>query len=72
MSAICDNCGKKPGFGKSVSRTGKRALNRRVKSRTSRRFNANIQRRRVKVAGTSKQVRLCTSCIKADKLATAV
>ena len=41
MAAVCDICGKGPGFGKSVSHSHRR---------TSRRWNPNIQSVRVEVA----------------------
>lgn len=60
----CDVCGKEPGFGNRVSRTGKKAIRRRVKSRTPRRFNPNIQSKRAVVNGTPVRLKVCTSCIK--------
>ncbi len=59
MSAICEVCGKKPWFGKQVSFSHKRS---------SRRWDPNIQRVRVKDGTNSKRVRACTSCIKAGKV----
>ena len=59
MAAVCDICGKHPGFGMSVSFSHKR---------TPRRWNPNIQRRRITVGGTPKRVNVCTSCIKAGKV----
>ena len=59
MASVCEICGKGPGFGKNVSFSHRR---------TSRRWNPNIQRRRITVGGTSKQVNVCTSCIKAGKI----
>jgi large subunit ribosomal protein L28 len=49
MAAVCEICGKGPGFGKSVSHSHRR---------TSRRWDPNIQR-----------INVCTSCIKAGKVA---
>ena len=68
MAAICDVCNKGPRFGHKVSRTGVRALKRRVKSRTNRRFDPNIQRVRAKVDGTPKRLNVCTSCLKAGRV----
>jgi len=68
MGAVCQFCGKRPSFGNSVSRLGKGAINRRVKSRTPRRFNPNIQRVRTVVGGTVRRVDVCTSCIKAGRI----
>ncbi|GAB3952114.1 50S ribosomal protein L28 [Kribbella albertanoniae] len=68
MSKICDVCGKQPMFGKSVARLGKGAMIRRVKARTPRRFNPNIQPVRAIIKGTPTRMKVCTSCIKAGKV----
>ncbi len=68
MAAVCDICDKKPTFGKSIQRLGKNAQVRRVKSRTNRRFDPNIQRVRATVDGAPKRLNVCTSCIKAGKV----
>ncbi len=61
MAAVCDICGKSPGFGKSVSHSHRR---------TSRRWNPNIQSVRVAAPGGNKhRINVCTSCIKAGKVA---
>ena len=60
MAAVCDVWGKGPVFGNNVSLSHRR---------TRRRWNPNIQRRRTTVGGTSKRVNVCTSCIKAGKIA---
>ena len=62
MAAVCDICGKGPGFGMSVSHSHRR---------THRRWNPNIQRVRAVVNGTTKRVDVCTSCLKAGKVARA-
>jgi large subunit ribosomal protein L28 len=54
--AVCENCGKKPMFGKSRSH----AFNT-----TNRKFNPNLQTIRVLVAGERIRKTLCTKCIKA-------
>ena len=59
MAAVCDVCGKGPVFGNNVSFSHRP---------TRRRWNPNIQRRRVTVGGTPKRVNVCTSCIKAGKI----
>ena len=59
MAAVCDVCGKKPRFGKSVSHSH---------VRTSRRWNPHIQRVRALVGRAPKRVNVCTSCLKADKI----
>ena len=55
MAAVCDICGKKPGFGKAVSHSHRR---------TNRRWNPNIQRVRALVGGAPKRMHVCTGCIK--------
>jgi large subunit ribosomal protein L28 len=59
VAAKCEICGKKPGFGFSVSHSHRR---------TKRRWNPNIQRVRAKVNGTPMRLHVCTSCIKAGKV----
>lgn len=68
VAAVCEICGKGPVFGNKVARSGKRAMKRHVRSRTSRRFEPNVQRVRAHVNGTSKRIHVCTSCIKANKV----
>ena len=63
MAAVCDVCGKRPGFGNSISHSH---------IRTKRRWNPNIQRVRAVVNGTPKRVNVCTSCLKANKVQRAV
>jgi large subunit ribosomal protein L28 len=59
MAAVCEVCGKGPGFGMSVSHSHRR---------TRRRWNPNIQSVRVPAGGgTTRKVQVCTSCIKAGK-----
>ncbi len=60
MAAVCDVCGKGPGFGMSVSHSHRR---------TRRRWNPNIQTVRAVINGkTPKKLNVCTSCLKADKV----
>jgi len=60
VSAVCDVCGKGPGFGMAVSYSH---------HRTRRRFNPNIQTVRAIVGrGTRKRLNVCASCIKAGKV----
>ncbi|MCM6776381.1 50S ribosomal protein L28 [Nocardia sp. CDC159] len=69
MSKHCDQCGKGPSFGRQVARLGVRAQHRRVKGRTSRKFYPNLQSIRTVVDGTPKKLQVCTSCLKAGKVA---
>jgi large subunit ribosomal protein L28 len=59
VAAVCDICGKRPGFGNRVSHSHRR---------TPRRWNPNIQVVRATVDGTPKRLHVCTSCIKAGKV----
>jgi large subunit ribosomal protein L28 len=68
MGAVCLLCGKHPSFGNRVERLGSNALKRRVKSRTRRRFNPNIQRVRARIDGRVRRIDVCTSCIKAGRV----
>mgnify|MGYP003412341818 FL=1 len=63
MSSVCEMCGKKPWFGKSVSHSHRR---------TNRRWNPNIQRVRASVNGGTRRVNVCTGCLKAGKVQKAV
>ena len=53
--AKCQVCGKGPQFGNHVSFS-----QRHVK----RRFNANVQKRRMLVDGKMQKISICTSCLK--------
>ncbi len=59
MSKICEICGKKPMFGNNVSHAN---------NRTRRRWNPNLQRVKVNLNGTIKIIKVCTDCIKSDKI----
>ncbi|MDV6012862.1 50S ribosomal protein L28 [Haloechinothrix sp. LS1_15] len=60
MAAVCDVCGKGPGFGKQVSHSHRR---------TNRRWNPNIQTVHVKSDRfNKKRINACTSCIKGGKV----
>jgi large subunit ribosomal protein L28 len=59
MSARCEICHKEPSFGKKVTFSHKRS---------SRRWNPNVQRVRVKHGSNTRTARVCTSCIRAGKV----
>jgi large subunit ribosomal protein L28 len=63
MAAVCDICGKRPGFGMSVSFSHKRH---------PRRWNPNIQRIKILEGRTPRRRNVCTSCIKANKVRRAI
>ena len=60
MASVCEVCDKKPIFGMSLSHSHRR---------TKRRWNPNIQTVRAMVGKTPKKLNVCTSCIKAGKVA---
>jgi large subunit ribosomal protein L28 len=60
VASVCDVCGKRPGFGNNISHSHRR---------TRRRWNPNIQKVHAVVNGTPKTINVCTSCIKAGKIA---
>ncbi|MHB1614106.1 MAG: 50S ribosomal protein L28 [Actinomycetes bacterium] len=60
MAATCDVCGKGPGFGNNVSHSQRR---------TRRRWNPNIQPVRALVGRRRTRLNVCTSCLKAGKVA---
>ena len=63
MAAVCEVCGKGPGFGMSVSHSHRR---------TNRRFDPNIQKVRALVDGSPKRLNVCTKCLKAGRVVRAV
>jgi len=62
MAKVCFSCGKRPAFGQSRSHS-------MVASK--RRFEANLQKVRILVAGTPRRVYVCTRCLKAGKVSKA-
>jgi large subunit ribosomal protein L28 len=59
MPAVCDICGKKPGFGNNISHSHRR---------TRRRWNPNIHKMRALINGSPKKVAVCSKCLKANKV----
>jgi large subunit ribosomal protein L28 len=63
MAKRCEVCGKSPQFGNNVSHAN---------NRTRRRFDPNLQSIRVqRPQGGAVRMKVCTSCIKAGKVAKA-
>jgi large subunit ribosomal protein L28 len=59
MASVCEVCGKRPIFGKSLSHSHRR---------TNRRWNPNVQKVRAIVNGSPQRLNVCTSCLKAGKV----
>ena len=62
MARVCDVCGKGPITGHNVSHAN---------NKTPRRWYPNLQRVRVVVNGVVRRIRVCTQCIKSNKVAKA-
>jgi large subunit ribosomal protein L28 len=59
MARVCRVCGKGPRFGHNVSHAN---------NRTIRRWYPNLQSVRATVAGVTKRIRVCTACIRANRV----
>ena len=61
MSSVCEVCGKRPGFGNNVPWSHKK---------TKRRWNPNLQTIRIATGSgdNKRRAKVCTSCIKANKV----
>ena len=59
MAKRCEVCGKGPVVGRNVSH---------AHNVSSRRFEPNLQRVKVVVNGGSKHMRVCTRCIRSQKV----
>jgi large subunit ribosomal protein L28 len=59
MSQRCEICGKGPGYGNYVSHSD---------LKTKRRFMPNLQVIRIVREGVTRRAKVCTSCIRANKV----
>ncbi|MBN2461614.1 MAG: 50S ribosomal protein L28 [Candidatus Cloacimonetes bacterium] len=59
MSRVCDICGKKPLVGNHRSH----ALNA-----TKRKYYPNLQKIKADIEGKIQRIRICTSCLRANKV----
>jgi large subunit ribosomal protein L28 len=59
MARVCDICGKGPSFGHNVSHAN---------NKTNRRWYPNLQPVRALVDGQVKRLKVCTGCIKANRV----
>jgi len=59
MAKVCDVCGRGPMFGHKISH---------AHNVSNRRWNVNLQKVRALISGASKRIRVCTSCIRNNKV----
>jgi large subunit ribosomal protein L28 len=59
MARVCDICGKGPRSGNNISH---------AHNVTKRRWNVNLRPVRARVGAATKQLRVCTSCIRSGKI----
>ncbi len=75
MARFCAICGKGPQKGNFVMRSGKPkrigGIGTHVTAITKRRFMPNLQSVRARIHGAVRTIRVCTSCLKAGKVAKA-
>ncbi len=62
MARVCEICGKGPIAGHNVSHAN---------NKTPRRWYPNLQRVRVVANGVVRRIRVCTQCIKSNRVAKA-
>ncbi|MEK7298955.1 MAG: 50S ribosomal protein L28 [Candidatus Margulisiibacteriota bacterium] len=55
MASQCEVCRKIPGYGNSVSHSNRK---------TRRRWQLNLQSKRLTVNGVIKRIRICTGCLR--------
>ena len=72
MSKVCDICGKKRVTGGSITRKGlaKKAggIGMHVVKNVKRVFHPNVQNVKVKTESGVKRIKVCTSCIRSEKV----
>jgi large subunit ribosomal protein L28 len=62
MAFRCEICDKGPRAGKSISHSHKASI---------RRFLPNVQKTKVVINGTVRSIKVCTSCLRSDRVAKA-
>ena len=72
MARVCDICGKKTSFGRSITRRGmakaKGGVGRKTTGISNRTFKPNLQRVRTVVNGAVRRLRVCTECIRSGRV----
>ena len=59
MAKVCEVCGKRPVVGRNVSH---------AHNVTARRFEPNLQKVRAMINGGVRRVRVCTRCLRSNKI----
>ena len=69
MPRVCEVCGKKTTFGRSIARRGlakaKGGVGKKTTGITKRTFKPNIQKVRVLEQGSVRRKKVCAACIRA-------
>ena len=72
MSRVCEFCQKRTVAGRSIARRGlakkKKGVGKKTTGITKRTFKPNIHRIKVEINGGVKRVKICTKCLKSDKI----
>lgn len=72
MSRVCEICGKRTSFGRSIARRGlaksKGGVGKKTTGVTRRKFKPNIQRVRIEDGGRTRRARVCAACIRAGRI----
>ena len=76
MSRVCEFCGKRTRVGNRLARRGlakaKGGVGIKTTGVTKRKFKPNVQRVRAFVNGTVKRVKVCTRCLRSNRVEKAV
>ena len=76
MAQICAVCGKRPVSGRTYVHSGmpkkQGGVGRRTRRKNLRRFSPNLQRVKAVVEGVHRRIRVCTACIKSNRVVKAV
>ena len=72
MSNVCEVCGKKKAYGARIIRRGlakkQGGIGMHVVKVSPRTFEPNIQSVRVEENGSTKRMKVCTACIRSDRV----
>jgi len=72
MSRVCELCGKRTSFGRTIARRGlakrKGGIGKKTTGVTKRTFKPNIQKVRVIDRGCVRRARVCAACIRTGRI----